>query len=201
MAVIAILFAGNSNQTYMILACCCQSLPTTIHCAAIFWLFIREPDAKMRLIEQSMSCNITAWETVDRIGLTDQLFELCSSWTHARPQACGKFRSGLCHAQELGVRRQGHLRGANRHSIRSVQEGEYSHMGCTPYISKIGTFRQSGYHFQGPLGAGYTISHFRVLNRCVPANLLLFSPFDRKMFTDFVRLRWNAWKCKLMYRF
>ena len=33
------------------------------------------------------------------------------------------------------------------------------------------------------------LSHFRVLNRVVPANLLLFSPFDRIIFADFVRLR------------
>ena len=49
--------------------------------------------------------------------------------------------------------------------------------------------------------SGYTISHFRVLNRVIPVNLLLFSPFDHIMFADFVRLRWNAWKRKLMYCF
>ena len=39
---------------------------------------------------------------------------------------------------------------------------------------------------------GYTISHFHVLSRVVPANLLLFSPFDRIIFAYFVRLHWNA---------
>ena len=59
------------------------------------------------------------------------------------------------------------------------------------YISYIGTFKQPGYHFrvlclkQG----NYTISHFRVLNRVFPANLLLFSPFDHIIFADFVHLR------------
>ena len=44
--------------------------------------------------------------------------------------------------------------------------------GVLPHISYIGRFRQSGYHFQGPLSwTGYTISHFRVLNRVIPANL------------------------------
>ena len=48
--------------------------------------------------------------------------------------------------------------------------------GVLPYISYIGTFRQSGCHFQGPLSwAGYTISHFHVLYRVVPV-FLSFSP-------------------------
>ena len=44
---------------------------------------------------------------------------------------------------------------------------------------------------------GYTISHFRVLNRVVSVNFLLFSPFDHIIFADFVCLRWNTWKRKL----
>ena len=41
---------------------------------------------------------------------------------------------------------------------------------------------------------GYTITHFRVLNRVVPAKLLLSSPFDHIYSLIYV------WKCKLMYR-
>ena len=51
------------------------------------------------------------------------------------------------------------------------------------------------------LKQGITISHFRVVNRVVPVNRLLFSPFDHIIFADFVRLRWNAWKRKLIEPF
>ena len=37
--------------------------------------------------------------------------------------------------------------------------------------------------------------------RVVPVNLLLSSPFDHIICDDFVCLRWNAWKRKLMYFF
>ena len=47
------------------------------------------------------------------------------------------------------------------------------------YISYVGTFRPSGYRFQG---------HIFVSNRIVTANLLLSSPFNHIIFTDFVWL-------------
>ena len=65
----------------------------------------------------------------------------------------------------------------------------YSHI----IISCIGTFRLSGYHFQGsPSQTGYTMSRFCVLNRVFPENLLLFSPFDYK-FCWFRALCWELW--------
>ena len=42
---------------------------------------------------------------------------------------------------------------------------------------------------------------FSCLIQGLPCKSLLFSHFDHMIFADFVRLRWNAWKCKLMYRF
>ena len=51
--------------------------------------------------------------------------------------------------------------------------------GGTPiyFLYTVGTFRQSGYHFQGSLSyTGYTISHFHVSNKVVPVNLLLPPP-------------------------
>ena len=70
-----------------------------------------------------------------------------------------------------------------------------------PYISYIVTFRLSGYHFQGSLfWTGYTISHFRVLNKVFPANHLLFSPFDHIIFTDFacfIEMHENANLCTI----
>ena len=60
---------------------------------------------------------------------------------------------------------------------------------------------KGGIPLGGPLSwTGYTISHFRVLNRVVPINLLLFSPFDHIIFADFVRLHWNTWKGQLTCR-
>ena len=59
--------------------------------------------------------------------------------------------------------------------------------GRTP--SFIGTFRLIGYHFQGPLSTRCTISHFCVLNRAVPANLLLLvsaSLLSHTIFADLV---------------
>ena len=60
--------------------------------------------------------------------------------------------------------------------------------GVLSYISYIGMFHSSGYHFQSSLSqTGYTVSHFCTLNRVFPANLLLFSPFAHIIFTEFLR--------------
>ena len=42
---------------------------------------------------------------------------------------------------------------------------------------------------------------FSRLKQGRPRIPLLFSPFDHIIFADFMRLHWNAWKRKLMYRF
>ena len=94
----------------------------------------------------------------------------------------------------------------NSFRVKSPIQGQYntagirfSPGGVLPYISYIGTFRQSGYHFQGPLSwTGHTISHLGVLNRVIPTNILLSFPSDHIIFADSLRLRWNAWKRKLI---
>ena len=125
-------------------------------------------------------------------------FHQASQWVSQSSQtcidSCGLYSNthGTVHACSIGGE-YGFPFSSSQPVGQSVKSTMYWLMWPVhPYsLYTVGTFRQSGYHFQGP----------RVLNRVIPANLgdlLLSFPFDHMIFANFVRLCWNVWRRKLI---
>ena len=168
---------------------CCLVVPFTLFQTKIYnfpYPCRESREWSWTLTRKSRACHVVTW-----------LFIIIYSVNGANWRPCCEIIERLIHYTLIQTRPWWRTPGGGG-GEGGEGEGGYSHI-----FPKKGR-SYSRYHFQGSLSwTGYTIPHFRVLNRAIPLNLRPgFSPPSITiMFAYFVRLHWNAWKRKLMYRF